>query len=168
VNKPKITVRLYRTRNRLLEKAGGGMGATAASMEFPSHILEETEHLFEEMISDYPDWVQGPLNTLTELVNTCAEFPEKRIVNFTKINEIAHEMKGQGGTFGYPLVSTFGDSLYDFTGPNAGLTDNHVEIVKAHVDAMRATIHGRIQGDGGQVGNELKTMLHMAIQRYAK
>jgi hypothetical protein len=166
MDKPKITVRYYRMRNKLMEKAGG-IGASASNSGFPQHILEETESLFQEMISDYPDWVQDSLSKLTGLVEVCVNFPEKRIVSFKIINEIGHEMKGQGGTFGYPLVSTFGDSLYDFTGPHAGLTDNHVEIVKAHVDAMRATINGRIQGDGGQIGTELKAMLSAAIKQFA-
>lgn len=165
MSKPEIEVRFYRMRNRLIEKAGG-LGATAANTGFPPHVVEETESLFLEMISDYPDWVQDSLNRLTALVEVCINFEDKRIVTFKSINEIAHEMKGQGGTFGYPLVSTFGDSLYDFTGPNAGLTDNHIEIVKAHVDAMRATINGRIQGDGGQIGQELKAMLSQAIKKY--
>ncbi len=165
MNKPKITVRYYRIRNRLMEKAGG-IGANAATTVFPRHVLEETEELFEEMVSDYPDWVQETLNKLTALVEVCVNFEAKRIVTYKQIQEIAHEMKGQGGTFGYPLVSTFGDSLYDFTGPNAGLTDNHVHIIKAHVDAMKATINGRIQGDGGQIGHELKAMLSAAIKQY--
>lgn len=165
MDKPKITVRLYRTRNRLLEKAGG-IGATADSSVFSPEILEETEGHFQEAISDYPDWVQETLNKLTALVEVCVNFEDKRIVTYKPIQEIAHEMKGQGGTFGYPLVSTFGDSLYDFTGPHAGLSDNHVQIIKAHVDAMKATINGRIQGDGGEIGIELKAMLAAAIKRF--
>lgn len=165
MNKPPIEVRYYRMRNRLIEKAGG-LGATATNSAFPRHVMEETETLFEEMISDYPDWVQDSLNRLTALVEVCVNFEEKRIVSFKVINEIAHEMKGQGGTFGYPLVSIFGDSLYDYTGPNAGLTDSHIQIVKAHVDAMRATINGRIQGDGGEIGKELQNMLERAISKY--
>lgn len=165
MDKAKITVRYYRTRNRLLEKAGG-IGASAESSAFSPEILEETEGQFQEAISDYPDWVQATLNKLTALVEVCTNFEDKRIVSYKPIQEIAHEMKGQGGTFGYPLVSIFGDSLYDFTGPNAGITDNHVRIIKAHVDAMKATINGRIQGDGGQIGTELKAMLAAAIKRF--
>lgn len=165
MDKPKITVRYYRTRNRLLDKAGG-IGASAESAAFSPELLEETAAAFEEAISDYPDWVQETLNKLTALVEVCSKFPDKRIVTYKLVQEIAHEMKGQGGTFGYPLVSIFGDGLYDFTGPQAGLTDNHVQIIKAHVDAMRATINGRIQGDGGQIGTELKMMLSAAIKQY--
>ncbi|MCG8493019.1 MAG: hypothetical protein MI743_15470 [Sneathiellales bacterium] len=165
MDKPKILVKLYRPRNRLLEKAGG-IGASAETVIFSPETLEDTEAQFQEVISDYPDWVQETLNALTALVEVCLNFPDKRRVNYKKIQEIAHEMKGQGGTFGYPLVSTFGDSLYDFTGDNAGVSDNHVQIIKAHTDAMKATINGRIQGDGGQVGTELKAMLAAAIKQY--
>ena len=31
------------------------------------------------------------------------------------IHDIAHDMKGQGGTFGYPLITDFGESLYKCT-----------------------------------------------------
>ncbi len=31
---------------------------------------------------------------------------------------------------------------------------------------MKATINGRIQGDGGQIGQELKAMLAAAIKQY--
>ena len=106
------------------------------------------------------------MSKLTGLVEVAKGFEDKRPSVFKEINVIAHDMKGQGGTFGYPLITTFGDSLFDFTGPNAGVTDSHVAVVKAHVDAMRATITGRIQGDGGEIGQQLKTMLAAAIKQY--
>ncbi|MEH6403016.1 MAG: hypothetical protein V7750_06555 [Sneathiella sp.] len=165
MEKPKIIVKFYRTRNRLLEKAGG-IGTTAENNTFPEGLMEEAENQFQEQISDYPEWVQATLSRLTGLVEVCHNFPDKRAPSYKQIQEIAHEMKGQGGTFGYPLVSTFGDSLYDFTGQNAGVSDNHVQVIKAHVDAMKATITGRIQGDGGQIGTELKAMLAAAIKQY--
>ena len=55
---------------------------------------------------------------------------------------------------------------FDFTKPHDTYTDNVVEIVKAHVDAMNAVIKGRIDGDGGAVGAELKKILTEAIDKY--
>ena len=76
-------------------------------------------------------------------------------------------MKGQGGTFGYPLITTFADSLFKFTGANARQTDNYVQIVNAHIDAIRAVVAGKIQGDGGRTGRELRLVLEGAIAKYA-
>ena len=81
---------------------------------------------------------------------------------------MAHELRGQGGTFGYPLISVFGKSLYGFTGPGAVYSDSHLEIVKAHIDSMRVVINDRIEGDGGRLGLELSKGLEIAIAKYTK
>ena len=47
------------------------------------------------------------------------------------------------------------------------MSDNHVEILKAHVDAMNAVIKGRVNGDGGEVGIELRKTLEAAIDKYS-
>ncbi len=64
------------------------------------------------------------------------------------------------------MITTFGKSLYDFTEGTAKRDDNHLEIVKAHIDAMKAVIGGRIEGDGGAVGNELQEALRQAIDKH--
>ena len=91
----------------------------------------------------------------------------KWIPYFKKINALAHDLKGQGGTFGYPLITTFADSLFQFTDAGARQTDNYVQIVQAHIDSIRAVVAGEIRGDGGQTGRELRLVLEGAIQKYA-
>ena len=56
--------------------------------------------------------------------------------------------------------------LYDSTREGCPETDNQVEVVKAHVDAMRAVIREKVSGDGGQVGKELLAGLKAAVQRF--
>ena len=75
-------------------------------------------------------------------------------------------MKGQGGTFGYQLITDFAEGLYNFTSTGAGLSDSHVEIIKAHIDAMRVVIRERIDGDGGEIGSELKKGLEASVAKY--
>ena len=159
-------VRYYRLRNALKEKASSGQpgnGPGTIALE----ALQAAEAEFEKMAEDYPDWVQSYLRKLYELHGRCVDTPELRHEFFRTLRELAHDLKGQGGTFGYTLISIFGESLYDATRPRDDYTDNYVEIVKAHVDAMRAVIKGRIKGDGGQIGKELSITLHKAIERYS-
>ena len=89
--------------------------------------------------------------------------PGDRRKQFEEINLLAHELRGQGGTFGYPLVTTFAKMLYDFTGPEGRQEDSAVEIVKAHVDALRVVIREKISGNGGQIGKELLNSLNDAV-----
>jgi hypothetical protein len=84
-----------------------------------------------------------------------------------KINILAHELRGQGGVFGYPLISGFGKSLYNGTGNSACVTENFLEFVKAHVDGITAVINGNVKCDGGPVGKELLSTLEAAKKKYA-
>ncbi|GAK32823.1 Hpt domain-containing protein [Iodidimonas nitroreducens] len=158
-------VRFYRFRNRLKEKThglAGGKGGISAE------ALEAAEKALESMAEDYPDWVSGLITKLAEQHGRCVDTPEDRRDHFEEINRIAHDMKGQGGTFGFPLITDFADSLYNFTTIRNDINDRMVELVKAHIDAMRAVIKGRIKGDGGEMGQQLSATLQKAIESYKK
>jgi len=163
--KAPTVVRYYRFRNRLKEKThglGGGKGTISAE------ALEAAEQALEEMAEDYPDWVSGLISKLSEQHSRCVDTPENRREYFEQINRIAHDMKGQGGTFGYPLITDFAESLYSFTTTRQEITDPMVELVKTHIDSMRAVIKDRVKGDGGELGKQLKASLEEAIARYKK
>lgn len=162
-NKP-VIVRFYRFQNRLKEKTAGlAPGNTGISRE----AMEAAEKALTKMSEDYPDWVSGLVVKLQEQHGRCVDSPEMRHDCFEEINHIAHDMKGQGGTFGYPLITSFADSLYGFTVKRSGeITDNQIELVKSHLDAMRAVIKGRVSGDGGEIGKKLTDSLNEAIDQY--
>lgn len=159
-----VIVRFYRFRNRLKEKTAGlAPGKVSISPE----AMEAAQAALSKMSEDYPDWVSGLIVKLQEQHSRCVDTLEKRHEFFEEINRIAHDMKGQGGTFGYPLITTFSDSLYGFTVKRPGeITDNQVELVKSHLDAMRAVIRGRVAGPGGEIGEELTKSLNEAIAKY--
>jgi hypothetical protein len=156
-------VRFYRFRNVLKEKLAGGAGGPAISAE----MLEQASASLDKMSEDYPDWAAVQVSELRAMHGRMVDTPETRRKNYDAIRALAQEIKGQGATFGYPLVSTFALSLQDCTGPGAPLTDNHVEVVKAHVDSIGAVIKDRVKGNGGQIGKELTMQLKAAIERHS-
>ncbi len=159
----KVIVRFYRFQNRLREKTAG-LGVKNA--EIDENALLEAEAALGKMSEDYPDWVSNLIVKLQEQHGRCVDTPEMRRDCFEEINHIAHDMKGQGGTFGYPLISTFSDSLYGFTLVRDNITDNQIELIKSHLDSMRAVIRGRISGSGGDIGVKLTDGLNEAIAKY--
>lgn len=166
--KPRIRARFYRFRNAMKEKASGGSaGPSSGGGSIAMEALANAEAEFEKMAEDYPDWVQDYIRSLREHQNRCIDTPEHRHNTFKKLREAAHDLKGQGGTFGYPLISRFGESLYDVTAPAETYPDSVVEVIKAHIDAMNAVIKGRVSGDGGEVGSQLIETLQQAIERVA-
>ena len=145
---------MFRTPNRLKEKLQGG------DFEFSSD---------GGLADDYSDWVK---ETITDLVgaheeaqNSFGKAEEQMKGAREKINILAHELRGQGGIFGYPLISEFGKSLYNCTGNSARVTENLLEFVKAHIDGITAVINGNVKGDGGPVGKELLSSLEAAKKK---
>lgn len=170
--KDKPPVWLFRIPNRLKEKLSGGMTeGTADGGLADSDILETAMAQIAEMADDYTDWVK---ETITELVkaheDTVASFGKKDDdlkEALARISTAAHELRGQGGVFGYPLITEFGKSLYNCTTPSARVTENLLEFVKAHIDGITAVIRGNVKGDGGEVGKELLESLSAAQKKYA-
>jgi chemotaxis protein histidine kinase CheA len=167
--KKRVRVRFYRVRNNLRAKAsGGGAPDGGGGGTLAKEALERAEAEFKKMAEDYPDWVGKYIKQLNqELLGAKEKSPEQRTPFFARINQVAHELKGQGGTFGYPLISTFGKSLFELTSAREGsISENQMNIAKSHVDAMQAVIKGRVAGDGGAVGAELVKSLNDAIAKY--
>ncbi|MGB0684140.1 MAG: response regulator [Magnetovibrionaceae bacterium] len=167
VVKPKeaTDVWYFRLPNKLKDKVGG-LGMTGGGA-IPMDLLEQAEEQLERAQLDFTDWA---LNYLADLSNLCAEAlitEGRRSHIFEKINLLGHELRGQGGTFGYPLVSLFGKSLFDITGEGCREDDKAVEIVKAHIDSMRAVLRDKIGGDGGDVGRALMAGLKESIKKNA-
>ena len=161
------TVRIYRFRNPLKDKAtagGGGTGPGALSAQ----SLAEAEAVFLRLAEDYPDWVETHLQRMEQHYQRCVGRPELRPLLFKGLNDVAHELKGQGGTFGYPLVTVIADSLDKFTRPRETFEDELVELVRAHLDAIRTIIHQRIKGDGGELGKELVIAMQKAVRKFGE
>ena len=64
-------------------------------------------------------------------------------------------------------MSVLGKRLYDCTLEGCRQDDAAVEIIKAHIDAMRAVIRDKVSGDGGQVGRALLTALDQAVAQHS-
>jgi CheY-like chemotaxis protein len=165
VVKPKAPtdVWYFRLPNTLKEKAGGA--GFQGPAEMPLDLLNEAEEHLERAALDFTTWAQGYVAKLSELCDQALEADEDggRGGHFQNINLLALELRGQGGTFGYPLISTFGKMLYDVTGEGCREDDNAVGIVKAHIDAMGAVLREKVAGDGGDIGRALLASLTKAI-----
>jgi hypothetical protein len=68
-------------------------------------------------------------------------------------------MKGQGSSFGYPLVTRFSQSLCKLLAPGREIGDPGIKIAQAHLDALKLVLDQRIAGKGGEIGEKLAARL---------
>ncbi|MEQ8371088.1 MAG: Hpt domain-containing protein [Alphaproteobacteria bacterium] len=72
---------------------------------------------------------------------------------------IAHNLKGQGGTFDYPLLSQIAASLCDLLNQHTAERGRVLTIVDHHVAALDIIVQRRLSGSGGALGTQLVNRL---------
>lgn len=69
---------------------------------------------------------------------------------------IAHNLKGQAGSFGYDLVTSIAASLCDLLRQQSGhFSSQDVKIVGQHVQVLERVVSKGIVGDGGETGQKI-------------
>lgn len=135
----------------------------------PAEVLAAAEAEIQNRAGDYATWIAGEVEELARRVERLRAEPAAVPGLVAQINRSAHEMRGQGGIFGYPLITHIAKSLYEAThGSFTAVTDNERLLFKAHVDAIKAVMNARVSGDGGATGKQLLATLDVAKKKYAK
>lgn len=83
--------------------------------------------------------------------------------NLGQVYKIAHDLKGQGGTFGYALVSELGKLLCVYVDRLGAVERRDLEILKILIDSLAGVVGRRVEGDGGEVGQELLEELYRIV-----
>ena len=99
--------------------------------------------------------VNDDFSKLLDLVDEAMVKSDARPELLKDVFGLVHNMKGQGDSFGYDLVSRISASLCDFLCGISVADDEDMRVIKAHVDALGLVITHRVPGNGGEMGREL-------------
>ena len=82
------------------------------------------------------------------------------------IFRVAHDLKGQGTTFGYPLATEIAGLLCDFIRSAASCSSaDLVSVIRAHLAALNLVLKQNIKGDGDAAAKQLVGKLAQAAER---
>lgn len=144
----------------------GYRGPTLPQPIFTEDALTRAEETLEEMSASFEQWLDADLATLQAVRIRCAD----NNWNDTALDELwraAHDLKGMGGTYGYPIVTQLAASLCKLTETESGKAAARANpaLVTCHVDALRAAVRDRIATDEDPVGRTLLQTLEAHIRR---
>jgi len=115
---------------------------------------------------DYLEAVSDDLNRLQAAYDAALKDRDHRAERVQELYAIVQMIKGQGSSFGYPLISNVGAQLARFMedcGDN--LTDAQMEGVKLHVETLRLIMQQKMEGDGGPMGQKIVAGLALVIKK---
>ncbi len=76
------------------------------------------------------------------------------------LTDAAHDLKGQGATFGYPLAGRVAGLLCRYL---EGTSPVDPAVVGAHLEALEQIVRHRIAGAGGPLGQDLLCRLESLV-----
>jgi len=135
-NKPQIIVPPNLLRAKVGNKPGPDLDQMVAS----------AQAAINEMKNDFEVWIRDDLKALQEAVAAMRQDADPALLEVIKTH--AHEIKGQGSTYGYPLLTVVGDLLYRFVDSDAKVAAQNLTLIGAHVDFMALVLSQGIHDQG--------------------
>lgn len=114
--------------------------------------LARAEAALADLSHDYLTWAATDIAAMRACLAEVHDHPGDGKDGLARLHHIAHDMKGQAGTFGYPLVTEIGLRLCRLL-QECAIPD--LAVVAAHVDALADVVEQRLAGDGGEAGRNL-------------
>ncbi len=146
--------------NTLKQKVGTG-GPGAVDLE----ALQRAEEVITGMTGSYLNWVAEDLKKIDKAYSKLANAQGDGKAEMEGIFQVSHDIKGQGGSFGYDLMTAIGNELcrliekIDTPGPG------EIEAIKVHVDAMKLVIGEDMKGQGGKTGEKMLSGLQQVCDK---
>ena len=144
--------------NTLIAKVGG-------PLKLDPRLLAKAEAQVAELKLSFGDWVEADLDRLTIALGKLKDRSGSAAENLEVIEGTAHDIKGQAGTFDYPLLTLIAESLCDMLRGADTIEDRQIGLVEAHIDAIAIIVRRRIQGNGGDMGKQLLSRLQTAVRK---
>ncbi|MGE0120497.1 MAG: Hpt domain-containing protein [Dongiaceae bacterium] len=141
----------------------GAKRAEQPAVDIGYNPLKETLARAEEattaLRANYTEWARIDVDQAQALLDAAKRDPERRREQLDRAYAATHNIKGQGASFGYPLVSRIGQSLCRLIAPSRSVDENGLKLAQAHLDALKLVLDQKIAGKGGETGEKLAARL---------
>jgi len=148
--------------NTLKQKVGTG-GPGAVDLE----ALERAEEVIASMTDSYLSWVTEDLRKMdTAYANLVAAKGDLQS-EIDAIYQVSHDIKGQGGSFGYDLMTAIGNELCRFLErvDTAKFGNEERQAIKLHIDSLKLVIADDMKGEGGKAGEKMLAGLQQVCDK---
>ncbi len=121
--------------------------------------LARAEEATTALRANYTEWARIDVDQAQAILAAATSEADRRREHLDLVYAAMHNIKGQGASFGYPLVTRIGQSLCRLIAPGRTLDDAALKIAQAHLDALKLVLDKKIAGKGGEVGDKLAARL---------
>ena len=147
---------VIRPPNTLRMKVGGGFGGIDAG------AIAKAEEALKAMSAQFGQWLLDEIVKLDK-AQTDIRTLGYNVATAEALYVRAHDLKGLGTTYQYPLVTRLAGSLCKMMDDPAKRMAAPIVLLDAHIDAIKAVVRDEIQTDDHPVGKILAETLEARV-----
>ncbi len=153
---------VIRPPRTLRMKIGGGSKGFGG---VDADAVARAEAALKSMSSQFGQWLK---DEVAKLEQAQADIREKGFDASTAeaLYFRAHDLKGLGGTYQYPLITRLAASLCRLIDDKTRRLAAPQDLIDAHVDAIRAAVRDQIQTDDHPTGRALAEALEARVAEH--
>lgn len=126
------------------------MGSPEKAVDFEA-MVAQAEAAVAALAASYRGQLMSDVKTLLAMWGGLEQGrPVTEVL--AEIQALAHNIKGQGGSFGYDLVTSVGASLCDYIRNAERSSVDELNIIHAHIKILKMIADNDISGTGGDTG----------------
>lgn len=124
----------------------------------------EAEAVISDLSAKYPSWAMTDVQKLKLLHENACKISGLARDDLVRgdLYRTAHDIKGQGATFGYPLMTQLGAHLCTYIKKTTEFSDESLHTIKTDINDMEMVLEQKLVGDGGHIGNRILNRLKSA------
>lgn len=140
----------------LRQKIGGRLGA------IDPNAIAKAEAALKNLSSNFEQWLQEEMTKL-EAARQGVRQEGPNSENLETLYLRAHDLKGLGTTYEFPLVTRLAGSLCRLLDDRENGSTPQMALVDAHIDAIRAAVRDNIRTDEHPLGKALAEELERRV-----
>lgn len=133
---------------------------------FDPEAIARADETLKAMSHSFQEWLEADVRKLQQ-ARVDAEQAGWSDAALEQLMGVAHDIKGMGASYGYPMATQIAASLCRLVETPAGKAAARTQpaLAQAHVDALRAVVRDRIMTDQHPVGRTLMQTLNIQVER---
>lgn len=126
--------------------------------------VRDAEAAVAALAADFLIWIREDVERARAALEAAEAAPGDNREQIAAIFDVMHNLKGQGSSFGYDLLTRIGGSVCDYIrNASDGADARQVKIIAAHFAALDFVIDKNLKGPGGEAGDRLMAKLNELI-----
>lgn len=156
MNKPAEAQRIQPPNDLRLKVGGGGFGGIDAN------ALAKAEAALKSLSAQFDTWLDDEMAKL-DAARAAIDAGGHTVETAEALYMRAHDLKGLGGTYGFPLVTRVAASLCKLTDKAETRLMAPLYLIDAHIHAVKAIVRDQIRDEDHPVGVALATELENKV-----